>query len=162
VFNIPHSYIHTYIHTYIHKCHRPSYISGYTVVRLYRSYSPHEGDIDINKKVPCVAHSVLDFSKLDVVTSIRWSLVLRSSNIRQIFSLDMVTNPYGSSYKSCIISRFWLRLDKHENKTKMKEIQTLWLLKNGVFWVVTPCDSCKNRRFGGTWRLLHQGDKNRW
>jgi hypothetical protein len=21
--------------------------------------------------------------------------------------------------------------------------------------------SCKNRRFGGTWRLLHQGDKNR-
>jgi hypothetical protein len=28
-------------------------------------------------------------------------------------------------------------------------------LKNGVFWVVTPCGSCKNRRFGGTWRLLH-------
>jgi hypothetical protein len=35
------------------------------------------------------------------------------------------------------------------------------ILKNGVFWVVTPCGSCKNRRFGGTWRLLHQGDKNR-
>jgi hypothetical protein len=34
-------------------------------------------------------------------------------------------------------------------------------LKNGVFWVVTPCGSCKNRRFGGTWRLLHQDDKNR-
>jgi hypothetical protein len=33
-------------------------------------------------------------------------------------------------------------------------------LKNGVFWVVTPCGSCKNRRFGGTWRLLHQGNKN--
>jgi hypothetical protein len=32
-------------------------------------------------------------------------------------------------------------------------------LKNGVFWVVAPCGSCKNRRFGGTWRLLHQGDK---
>jgi hypothetical protein len=24
-----------------------------------------------------------------------------------------------------------------------------------------PCDSCKNRRFGGTYRLRHQGDKNR-
>jgi hypothetical protein len=35
-------------------------------------------------------------------------------------------------------------------------------MKNGVFWVVTPCGSCNNRRFGGTWRLLHQGDKNRW
>jgi hypothetical protein len=34
-------------------------------------------------------------------------------------------------------------------------------MKNGVFWVVTPCGSCKNRRFGGTCRLLHQGDKNR-
>jgi hypothetical protein len=35
-------------------------------------------------------------------------------------------------------------------------------MKNGVFWVVTPCGSCKNRRFGGTSRLLHQGDKYRW
>jgi hypothetical protein len=34
-------------------------------------------------------------------------------------------------------------------------------MKNGVFWDVTPCGSCKNRRFGGTWRLLHQGEKNR-
>jgi hypothetical protein len=33
--------------------------------------------------------------------------------------------------------------------------------KNGVFWDVTPCGSCKNRRFGGTWRLHHQGDKTR-
>jgi hypothetical protein len=33
-------------------------------------------------------------------------------------------------------------------------------LKNCVFWDVTPCGSCKNRRFGGTWHLLHQGDRN--
>jgi hypothetical protein len=33
--------------------------------------------------------------------------------------------------------------------------------KDGVFWDVTLCGSCKNRRFGGTYRLLHQGDKNR-
>jgi hypothetical protein len=25
-------------------------------------------------------------------------------------------------------------------------------LKNGVFWVVTPCGSFKNRRFGGIWQ----------
>jgi hypothetical protein len=31
-------------------------------------------------------------------------------------------------------------------------------MKNGVFFVVTPCGSCKNRRFGGTWRLLHPTD----
>jgi hypothetical protein len=33
--------------------------------------------------------------------------------------------------------------------------------KNAIFWDVTPCGSCKNRRFGGTQRLHHQGDKNR-
>jgi hypothetical protein len=32
-------------------------------------------------------------------------------------------------------------------------------MKKGVFWDVTPCGSCKNGRFGGTWCLLHQGDK---
>jgi hypothetical protein len=36
------------------------------------------------------------------------------------------------------------------------EVFTAVTMKNGVFWVVTPCGSCKNRRFGGTWRLLHQ------
>jgi hypothetical protein len=31
-------------------------------------------------------------------------------------------------------------------------------MKNAVFWDVTPCGSCKNRRFGGTYRLHHQDD----
>jgi hypothetical protein len=35
-------------------------------------------------------------------------------------------------------------------------------MKKGVFWDVTPCDPCKNLRFGGPYRLRHQGDKNRW
>jgi hypothetical protein len=30
-------------------------------------------------------------------------------------------------------------------------------IKNAVFWDVTLCGSCKNRRFGGTYRLHHQG-----
>jgi hypothetical protein len=29
------------------------------------------------------------------------------------------------------------------------EVLTLVTMKNAVFWDVTPCDSCKNRRFGG-------------
>jgi hypothetical protein len=41
------------------------------------------------------------------------------------------------------------------------EVFTAVTMKNGVFWVVTPCGSCKNRRFGGTRRHLHQSDKNR-
>jgi hypothetical protein len=41
------------------------------------------------------------------------------------------------------------------------EVFTAVTMKNDVFWEVTSCGSCKNRRFGGTLRLLHQGDKNR-
>jgi hypothetical protein len=40
------------------------------------------------------------------------------------------------------------------------EVFTAVTMMNGVFWDVTPCGSCKNRRFGGTYRL-HQGDKIR-
>jgi hypothetical protein len=34
-------------------------------------------------------------------------------------------------------------------------------MKNVAFWDVTPCGSCKIRRFGKTKRLHHQGDKTR-
>jgi hypothetical protein len=34
-------------------------------------------------------------------------------------------------------------------------------MNNAVFLGVTPCAFCKNRSFGGTYRLHHQGDKNR-
>jgi hypothetical protein len=30
------------------------------------------------------------------------------------------------------------------------EVFTAVTMKNGVFWTVMPCGSCKNRRFGGT------------
>jgi hypothetical protein len=41
------------------------------------------------------------------------------------------------------------------------EVFTAVTMMNGVFWDVTPCGSCKNRRFAITLRLHHQGDKNR-
>jgi hypothetical protein len=56
--------------------------------------------------------------------------------------------------------QIFLICNKHFKDVRV-EVSTAVTMKNGVFWVVTPCGSCKNRRFGGTWRLLHQGDKNR-
>jgi hypothetical protein len=41
------------------------------------------------------------------------------------------------------------------------EVFTAVTMKNGVFWDVMPCGSCKNRRFGGAQRLLHQGYNKR-
>jgi hypothetical protein len=34
-------------------------------------------------------------------------------------------------------------------------------MKNAVFWDDMPCGSSKNQCFRGTYRLHHQGDKNR-
>jgi hypothetical protein len=48
-----------------------------------------------------------------------------------------------------------------QKKLKNKICQTVVSLKNAVLWNATPCGSCKNQRFGGTYRLHHQGDKNR-
>jgi hypothetical protein len=42
------------------------------------------------------------------------------------------------------------------------EIFTALTMKNAIFWDIKPCGSCKKRRFGGTQRLRHQVDKNRW
>jgi hypothetical protein len=33
---------------------------------------------------------------------------------------------------------------------ELPQLQPSFLLKNAVFWDVTPCGPCKNRRFGGT------------
>jgi hypothetical protein len=34
-------------------------------------------------------------------------------------------------------------------------------VKYAVFWDVTPCGSCENRRFEGRCRLHHQGENNK-
>jgi hypothetical protein len=39
-------------------------------------------------------------------------------------------------------------------------IYSIRILKNAVFWNMTPCGCCKNRCFGGTYRLRDQGEKN--
>jgi hypothetical protein len=41
------------------------------------------------------------------------------------------------------------------------DVFTVVTMKNSVVWDLKLCGSCKNRRFGGTYRHHHQGDKNR-
>jgi hypothetical protein len=47
------------------------------------------------------------------------------------------------TYKQCGFCGWTLCHEKFE-------VFTAVTMKNGVFWEVTPCGSCKNRRFGGT------------
>jgi hypothetical protein len=41
------------------------------------------------------------------------------------------------------------------------DVFTAVAMKNADFWNMTPCNSCKNQRFGGTFRLHHHRDRNR-
>jgi hypothetical protein len=43
-------------------------------------------------------------------------------------------------------------------KNERFEVFTGVIMKNAVFWDVTPRGYCMNRWFGGTYRLHHQGD----
>jgi hypothetical protein len=40
------------------------------------------------------------------------------------------------------------------------EVFKVVIIKNVIFWDVTLCGSCENRRFGGTYLVHHHGDKN--
>jgi hypothetical protein len=40
------------------------------------------------------------------------------------------------------------------------EVFTAVTMNNDIFWDVKPCGSCKNRRFGGTYRIHQTGEKN--
>jgi hypothetical protein len=55
----------------------------------------------------------------------------------------------------CIEGKMWPK--HHINK----EICTISVLKNAIFWDVMPYGSCKKKRFGGMYRLYHQSEKNR-
>jgi hypothetical protein len=50
--------------------------------------------------------------------------------------------------------RYQQKRDSETSHNKIRhvrfEVFTAVTMKNGVFWDVTSCGSCKNRRFGGT------------
>jgi hypothetical protein len=58
---------------------------------------------------------------------------------------------YGGYFRQSLLDNNIMHVDGLQQKLES--------MKNGVFWDVTPCGSCKNRSFGGTWRLLHQVDQ---
>jgi hypothetical protein len=76
--------------------------------------------------------------------------------------LQIQYNSQLTNYSSTRRNVVWLLTRKSITYKYVRfEVFTAVSMKNCVFWDVTPCGSCKNLRFGGTWRLLHQGDKNR-
>jgi hypothetical protein len=52
-------------------------------------------------------------------------------------------------YSRILSKMIFCRIKSAHNVVRF-EVFTAVTMKNGVFWDVTPCGSCKNRRFGGT------------
>jgi hypothetical protein len=78
-----------------------------------------------------------------------------------LFSLEINLNVLFTQFYVCVvfILQRWVRNMRQRrigNNVRF-EVFTAVTVKNGVFWVVTSCDSCKNRRFGGAYRLHRQG-----
>jgi hypothetical protein len=56
---------------------------------------------------------------------------------------------------------FCLKRSTYKITVARFEVFTAVTMKNALFWEVKARGSHKNRRFGGTYRLHHQGEKNR-
>jgi hypothetical protein len=52
--------------------------------------------------------------------------------------------------RQCAITPFWIVKEMKTLEGTTNSTNNNIHMKNGVFWDVTPCGSCKNRRFGGT------------
>jgi hypothetical protein len=57
-------------------------------------------------------------------------------------------NPEGSVVH-CYRRGYSKSYKQYRNCVRFEDL-TAVTMKNGVFWDVTPCGSCENRRFGGT------------
>jgi hypothetical protein len=81
-----------------------------------------------------------------------------------VWQWHLLTHVAACSQNTCILSSIQWKSSSYLNLwwQQSTAICIAPSSKNGVFWDVTPRGSCKNRRFGGTQRLLHQSDKNRW
>jgi hypothetical protein len=81
------------------------------------------------------------------------------SQLLVLWTLSIVQN---SNWYKTMCRKLDLFLSSGEGGLSVKsQVFMAVTMKNTVFWDVTPCCPCKNRRYGGTYRLHHQGGKIR-
>jgi hypothetical protein len=68
--------------------------------------------------------------------------------------LNIFTFKVGVLFETCVILEVQPKDNNQVNVSS--EVFTAVTMKNSVFWDVTPCGSCKNQCFEGTYRLCHQ------
>jgi hypothetical protein len=74
-------------------------------------------------------------------------MILPSVSVSQTWSSFLTISSWNVIWTSHFLSPSYLILVRFEVFTTVN-------MKNVVFWDVTPCDSCKNRRFRGNLRTV--------
>jgi hypothetical protein len=74
-------------------------------------------------------------------------LMLNHSHLNKEYNLINVLKALVATISMC--SLLVIFLSKITPRCKI-EVFTAVTMKNGIFWDVTLCGSCKNQRFGGT------------
>jgi hypothetical protein len=81
----------------------------------------------------------------------RWTLTQENTNMKENQADFRVSSSVRSHISwSSKVQNISFALVGTINIHVRFEVFTAVTMKNGVFWNVTPCGSCKNRRFGGT------------
>jgi hypothetical protein len=115
------------------------------------------------RRLPCSSCLRANISGLKLSSPSRMLPVPPNGAFRQFKEINCTTEHYIrlKAYYSmdpvcCCNSSMYTPLHTTEKSiTNVRvEVFSAESMKNGVFWVVTPCGSCKNRRLGGTWHLL--------
>jgi hypothetical protein len=79
-------------------------------------------------------------------------------------SIDLsIHTQHNNCFLMKLVEKFctpYRKLRLHDVRLTGVYREALLILKNVVFWNVTSCGSCKNRRFGGKYRHHHHGDMN--
>jgi hypothetical protein len=117
-------------------------------------FSPKDNDVDGDNS---------DADDDWVALAIAWKdnrIVKTLENVPRRLAGDNFCNEHGATQKP--ERRTVNKSDSMTNTYIVRsEVSMAVTMKNAVFWDVTPRAYCMNRRFGGTWRLHHQGDNNR-
>jgi hypothetical protein len=83
------------------------------------------------------------------------SLIIQFSTSEPTASIASLRNidvGHSKSYSNYACEVFMVKYSNSGNNIILTEVYMykIWGFQNVVFWDVTPCDSCKNGRFGGT------------
>jgi hypothetical protein len=119
-------------------CNRPQPVPSYFFHFILYHHSIHRDETERIVKWPTEGNDRLEC----------WSCMSLYPQVSPVYCMVRI---YGTQYWETVRKAYWGKAI-----FVRFEVFTAVATKNAVFWNVTPRGSCKNRLFGGTYRLHHE------